>query len=97
MKDTNNHENPAPIPLAGNDIRRISCRAFGRATRQHQRKVEMAETLWQAAEDHPVHITFMTRSEGVKMPAYLAAKYPDEMTIVLQYEFGQAEREGRPL
>ena len=49
----------------------------------------IAETLWQAAEQHPVHITFMTRFEGVKMPGYLQVKYPDEMTIVLQYEFGR--------
>ena len=49
----------------------------------------IAETLWQAAEEHPVHITFMTRSEGVKMPGYLIEKYPVEMTIVLQYEFGK--------
>ena len=52
-------------------------------------RYNIAETLWQAAEEHPVHITFMTRSEGVKMPAYLVAKYPDEMTVVLQYEFGK--------
>ena len=52
-------------------------------------RYNIAETLWQAAEEHPVHITFMTRSEGVKMPAYLIAKHPDEMTVVLQYEFGK--------
>jgi stringent starvation protein B len=49
----------------------------------------IAETLWQAAEEHPVHITFMTRSDGVKMPTYLQEKYANEMTIVLQYEFGK--------
>ena len=49
----------------------------------------IAETLWQAAEEHPVHITFMTRSTGVKMPGYLVEKYPAEMTVVLQYEFGK--------
>ena len=52
-------------------------------------RFNIAETLWQAAEEHPVHITFMTRTEGVKMPAYLLAKYPDQMTVVLQYEFGK--------
>ena len=31
----------------------------------------------------------MTRTEGVRMPAYILAKYPDEMTAVLQYEFGK--------
>ena len=43
-------------------------------------RFNIAETLWQAAEEHPVHVTFTTRTEGVKMPAYLIAKYPDEMT-----------------
>ena len=52
-------------------------------------RFNIAETLWQAAEEHPVHITFMTRTEGVKMPAYLIEKYPNEMTVVLQYEFGK--------
>ena len=52
-------------------------------------RYNIAETLWLAAEEHPVHVTFMTRSDGVKMPAYLIAKYPDEMTVVLQYEFGK--------
>jgi hypothetical protein len=47
----------------------------------------MAKTLWHAAEQRPVHVTFATRAEGVKLPDYLLAKYPDEMTIVLQYEF----------
>ena len=52
-------------------------------------RYNIAETLWHAAEEHPVHITFMTRSEGVKMPGYLVEKHPTEMTVVLQYEFGK--------
>ena len=52
-------------------------------------KVEMAVTLRLASEDRPVNIKFRTRAEGVKVPSYLAAKYPDEMSIVLQYEFKQ--------
>jgi hypothetical protein len=52
-------------------------------------KVEMAVTLRLASEDRPVNINFRTRAEGVKVPSYLAAKYPDEMSIVLQYEFKQ--------
>ena len=31
----------------------------------------------------------MTRTECVRMPAYILAKYPDGMTVVLQYEFGK--------
>jgi stringent starvation protein B len=52
-------------------------------------RYNIAETLWQAAEEHPVHVTFMTRSAGVKIPTYLQEKYPNEMTVVLQYEFGK--------
>ena len=47
----------------------------------------MAETLWKAAEERPVDITFATKAEGVKMPAYLVAKYPEEMNIILQHQF----------
>lgn len=37
-------------------------------------------------ESH-LYITFRTDYEGVGIPAYLKTKYPDEMTIVLQYKF----------
>jgi hypothetical protein len=52
-------------------------------------RVEMAVTLRLAAEERPVNITFRTRADGVKVPSYLATKYPDEISIVLQYQFGQ--------
>ena len=47
----------------------------------------MAHEIRQAGERRPVHITFQTGAEGVKLPAHLKAQYPDEMTIVLQHEF----------
>jgi uncharacterized protein len=37
--------------------------------------------------DHHFYITFKTRAPGVSAPADLLAKYPDEMTIVLQRQF----------
>jgi len=37
--------------------------------------------------DHHFFITFHTDFPGVEMPEYLAEKYPEEMTIVLQYQF----------
>jgi len=37
--------------------------------------------------DHHFYITFKTRAPGVSGPAELLAKYPDEMTIVLQRQF----------
>jgi uncharacterized protein len=36
---------------------------------------------------HHFYITFKTRGPGVVVPADLAEKYPDEMTIVLQHQY----------
>lgn len=36
---------------------------------------------------HHFYITFKTASPGVSVPDDLAAKYPDEMTIVLQHQY----------
>lgn len=50
------------------------------------------ETLKRAAShglrgDHHFYVTFRTRAPGVALPAHLLAKYPDEITIVLQHQF----------
>jgi hypothetical protein len=37
--------------------------------------------------DHHFYVTFLTKYPGVKVPDYLKKQYPDEMTIVLQYQF----------
>jgi hypothetical protein len=37
--------------------------------------------------DHHFYLGFRTGADGVVMPGYLAAKFPDEMTIVLQHQF----------
>jgi uncharacterized protein len=37
--------------------------------------------------DHHFYITFKTGAPGVQIPAHLTAKFPDEMTIVLQNKF----------
>ena len=37
--------------------------------------------------EHHFYITFLTKHPGVKVPDYLRKQYPDEMTIVLQYQF----------
>ncbi len=37
--------------------------------------------------NHHFFITFKTRYTGVKIPDLLRMKYPEQMTIVLQYEF----------
>ena len=41
--------------------------------------------------DHHFYIGFRTRAPGVAIPNYLIAKYPDEMTIVLQHQFRALE------
>lgn len=37
--------------------------------------------------DHHFYITFLTEYDGVQIPDYLRERYPNEMTIVLQYQF----------
>ncbi len=37
--------------------------------------------------DHHFYITFRTRNPEVQIPDYMRARYPDEMTIVLQHQF----------
>ena len=37
--------------------------------------------------EHHFYITFLTKFPGVEIPDYLHKQYPDEMTIVLQYQF----------
>ncbi|MEG3620006.1 ClpXP protease specificity-enhancing factor SspB [Magnetovibrio sp. PR-2] len=37
--------------------------------------------------DHHFYISFQTQAEGVEIPARLRAQHPNDMTIVLQYQF----------
>jgi hypothetical protein len=37
--------------------------------------------------EHHFYISFQTRAPGVSVPADLAERYPDEMTIVIQHQF----------
>jgi hypothetical protein len=41
--------------------------------------------------EHHFYITFRTRAAGVSVPSDLLAKYPEEMTIVLQHQFWDLE------
>lgn len=50
------------------------------------------KSLAKAAKDglpgeHHFYITFLTQEKGVEIPPYLKEQYPEEMTIVLQYQF----------
>jgi len=54
------------------------------------------EALQRAARDglrsaHHFYIGFATRMPGVVIPDHLHARYPDEMTIVLQHQFWDLE------
>ena len=46
-----------------------------------------AVSLGQLPGEHHFYITFRTKAPGVSGPSELLAKYPDEMTIVLQHQF----------
>jgi len=37
--------------------------------------------------NHHYYVSFLTQHEGVTIPDHLRARYPDEMTIVLQHQF----------
>ncbi|MBI1274103.1 MAG: hypothetical protein GC131_08490 [Alphaproteobacteria bacterium] len=37
--------------------------------------------------EHHFYISFLTEFDGVEIPDYLREQYPEEMTIVLQYQF----------
>jgi hypothetical protein len=41
--------------------------------------------------DHHFFITFRTDYAGVELPEHLLSQYPEEMTIVLQYQFWDLE------
>ncbi|MDD3029420.1 MAG: ClpXP protease specificity-enhancing factor SspB [Alphaproteobacteria bacterium] len=43
--------------------------------------------------DHHFYITFLTKFPGVSVPDYLRNQYPNEMTIVLQYQFSDLKLE----
>ena len=41
----------------------------------------------EAPAPHYFYITFATQAKGAVVPSYLKTQYPEEMTIVLQYQF----------
>jgi hypothetical protein len=69
---------------------------------QYEKMVESAlrgvvrEALIRAAKDglrgnHHFYIGFASQMPGVTIPDYLRAKYPEEMTIVVQHQFENLE------
>ena len=43
--------------------------------------------------NHHFYLTFKTRAPGVEIPSYLVERYPDEMTIVVQFQYWNLEVE----
>ena len=39
------------------------------------------------SDGNHLYITFLTNSKGVQIPKWLLNQYPEEMTIILQYEY----------
>ncbi len=48
---------------------------------------EIEQTGGELPGEHHFYITFKTGAPGVDIPAQLRARFPDEMTIVLQHKF----------
>lgn len=63
--------------------------AFAEPCSRPAARAKIVEALPQASEQRPVNITFRTHAEGVKLSLGLKAKYPDDMTIILQRDFEQ--------
>jgi uncharacterized protein len=64
---------------------------YGQLVERALRRV-VHDTLALVAEQglparHHLYITFQTNHPGVELPDHLRARYPGEMTIVLQHEF----------
>ena len=68
---------------------------YGRMMQRALRSV-MAEALGTVAEnglpgDHHFYITIDTRHPQTELPEWLLEEYPDQITIVLQFEFSDLE------
>ena len=43
------------------------------------------------SDNNQLYITFLTKNEKVEIPEWIKEKYPEEMTIVIQYEYYDLE------
>jgi hypothetical protein len=64
-----------------------------KALRQVIRNVLQNTAIQGLPDPHHFYITFATNHPWVRMPDYLRKEYPEEMTIVLQYDFEDLEVE----
>jgi hypothetical protein len=65
--------------MVENALRGVMRAALGRAAKEG------------LPDDHHFYVTFRTKAPGVVMPKYLASRYPDDMTIVLQHQYRALE------
>ena len=62
-------------------------RMVERALRSVVREALARTAAYGLPGDHHFYLTFATEYPGVVIPKYLRRQYPEEMTIVLQYQF----------
>ncbi len=43
------------------------------------------------SNNHQLYVTFSTKNSNIVIPKWLLKKYPDEMTIIIQYEYYNIE------
>ncbi len=77
--------------MTGTPMESESLLPYARWAEEAMRAV-VADALAYAAEhglpgEHHFYITFRTDAPGVSLPGHLKARYPEEMTIVLQHRF----------
>lgn len=77
--------------MTGSPVENESLLPYARWAEEAMRAV-VADALSYAAAhglpgEHHFYITFRTNAPGVSLPGHLKAKYPEEMTIVLQHRF----------
>ncbi len=77
--------------MTGSPMENESLLPYARWAEEAMRAVVADALTYVAAHglpgEHHFYITFRTDALGVSMPAHLKARYPDEMTIVLQHRF----------
>jgi hypothetical protein len=70
------------------DVQAETCGAEALVKQQHVMHDMLADVARKGLRgDHHFSITFLTTARGVRIPADQRSKYPESMTVILQYEF----------
>ncbi|MFT4090665.1 MAG: ClpXP protease specificity-enhancing factor SspB [Asticcacaulis sp.] len=73
-----------PLPIDHMDYAFLTQNALRSVIRQALLKAAAPEGL---PGEHHFYITFLTRAEGVSVPPDVLARYPEDITIVLQHQY----------